>query len=383
MKKKKLLYITSVLLIFLVGGVTLFLCLKPSVKEESSHQKQEEQNKKEDKTNTTENDKESNIDNPSENKPNPSLDTETSSNPNITVKPNESQDKPKPTTPVKPTEEEKPAIKPEEPNEKEESTTPSKNPSEEPEGEEKEETPTQPQPEVPKEEDKNDTLRKNIQKTYGVKIKYGDEIGDYHPKGVTPVKLTDETEIATYLTKINGELGKYPKGFFEDFNKKGMPLTIYFIKSANGSFAGFTDYQFMNDIKLTMTTSYEFEYTLHHELMHYIDCYLNITMYPKTPYEDYEKLNPEGFTYGNATSNQIYHMVSNKKNAYFISNYGATMVQEDRAEVFKYIMTRAYVPQGMFTDNPVLLQKARLISNQIKTYFPSVSGIAHWDRFIS
>lgn len=231
-------------------------------------------------------------------------------------------------------------------------------------------------------EDKNDTLRKKIENSYGVKILYGDEIGSYRPKRITPVKLTDESTITNYLNRVNTELAKYPKGFFNDFNKKNMPLTIYLIKSANGAFSGFTDYEFMTNIKMTLATDFNFEYTLHHEMMHYIDCYLNIVMYPKNPYDEYEKLNPTGFSYGHAQTSEIYNMGNNPRGAYFVSQYGSTHVTEDRAEVFKYMMARAYAPIGCFEAGETINKKAKVISNQIKTYFPSVHSTAHWDRFI-
>lgn len=234
----------------------------------------------------------------------------------------------------------------------------------------------------PVEEDKNNNKRKIIENTFGIKILYGNEIGNYKPKGITPTKLTDSKEIEKYLNKLNTELAKYPENFFKDFNKKGMPLTIYLIKSSNGSFSGFTDYQFMNDIKLTLTTDYDFEYTIHHEMMHYIDCYLDIVMYPNNPYDEYELLNPSEFVYGYASTNQIYNMASNQRGAYFISSYAATHVKEDRAEVFKYMTARAYKPIGCFEENEVIRKKAELISRQIKDYFPSVTESSHWDRFI-
>lgn len=231
-------------------------------------------------------------------------------------------------------------------------------------------------------DDKNDIKRKEIEKRFGIKILYGDEIGSYKPKRISPIKLTDENEIANYLNSLNKELAKYPTGFFNDFNNKGMPLTIYLVKSANGIFAGFTDYEFMNNIKMTIVTDYSFEYTLHHEMMHYIDCYLNIVMYPNTPYTDYEKLNPIGFSYGNAKESEIYNMGNNTRGAYFISRYGSTHVSEDRAEVFKFMMARVYAPPGCFEAGETLNKKAKVISNQIKTYFPSVNSTANWDKFI-
>lgn len=231
-------------------------------------------------------------------------------------------------------------------------------------------------------EDKNDIKRKNMESTYGIKILYGDEIGNYHPRGITPTRLTIESDIETYLTRLNGELAKYPKGFFNDFNKRGMPLSIYLVKGVNGAFAGFTDYEFMNDIKLTLVTDYNLEYTIHHELMHYIDCYLDIVMYPYNPYSEYEALNPSGYVYGNAKEEYIYNIASRPRGTYFISSYGATHVKEDRAEVFKYMTARAYAPIGCFEPNEIIRKKAEIISKQIKNYFPSVTGTAIWDRFI-
>lgn len=231
-------------------------------------------------------------------------------------------------------------------------------------------------------EDKNDLLRKQIESKYGIKILYGDEIGSYTPRRITPVKLTEESAITDYLNRLDTELNKYPEGFFNDFNAKDMPLSIYLVKSTNGAFSGFTDYEFMNDIKITITTDYSFEYTLHHEMMHYIDCYLNITMYPQTPYMEYELLNPQNFNYGDASSTQIYNMATNPRGAYFISDYGSQSVAEDRAEVFKFMMARAYAPIGCFEPNETIRKKAKVISNQIKTYFPSVNENSHWDRFI-
>lgn len=242
---------------------------------------------------------------------------------------------------------------------------------------------TNPPVHEPEEEvDSNDLYRKSIESSYGITIKYGNEIGNYQPKRLTPVPMTDSSTIKTYLGYIETELKKYPSGFFRDF--EGMPLTIYLVESVPGnSFVGFTDKEFMNDIKITLVKDFSFSYTLNHEIMHYIDAYLEIKMYPNDPYQEYVQYNPEGYQYGNVNPAYNYGYNGQTTGAYFLSSYAQSNVREDRAEVFKQMMTRVYKPVGMFNDGEVLKNKALLLSSQIKTYFPSASGTQYWDKIIN
>lgn len=239
-----------------------------------------------------------------------------------------------------------------------------------------------PSVESPKEEiDEVDALRKQIQNTYGITIKYGKELGSYEPKRLKPTILEDKEKIKKELNLINNELKKYPTGFFREFS--GMPLTIYLVSSVPGNvFSGFTDREFMSDIKITLTENYFFEYTLNHEIMHYIDAYLEIKMYPNNPYDEYMALNPVGFNYGQVNKTYNYGNNGNIKGAYFISDYAQSAVREDRAELFKNMITRIYKPAGMFDNDEVLQKKALIIDKQIRQYFKSASGTVYWDNII-
>lgn len=387
---KKKLIILSIIIILFIGSIAIFVCIKNDMfkNNETSEKNQEnndldnnlesdkiEDTEKEENTNPSEENNEGNKDNKVDkeesNSTKPNNKEEKPSNNTTTNKPNTNNNNTNNSSNNNNTSTNKPNNTPEnKPNE-----NPNNNENNKPETEEKPVTP-------PVVEDKNNIKRKNMESAYGIKILYGDEIGDYHPRGITPTRLTSESDIETYLTRLNGELAKYPKGFFNDFKKEGMPLTIYLVKGVNGAFAGFTDYQFMNNIKLTLVTNYNFEYTIHHELMHYIDCYLDIKMYPNEPYSEYEALNPSGFVYGSAKEEYIYNMASRPRGTYFVTSYSTTHVKEDRAEVFQYMTARAYAPIGCFEPNEVIRKKAEIISKQIKTYFPSVTGSAIWDRFI-
>ena len=231
-------------------------------------------------------------------------------------------------------------------------------------------------------ETKNDRLRKNIQNKYGVTIKYGSELPNYKPKRAEPVRLLDAERISIYLNKINQVLSTYPSGFFRDFNNKGMPLTIFLVEKMEGNaFAGFFDREIYSDLKLTITAStFYFEKTLNHELMHYIDAYLEIVMYPDSQKTEWVKLNPPDFTYGLVNTSYIFF--NNPSQGYFIREYSQTNYREDRATVFEDMMTRSY-KNAYYNDGSYIKEKAKLISKQIRQYFPSVAGKSpHWDRFL-
>lgn len=229
--------------------------------------------------------------------------------------------------------------------------------------------------------DEVDSLRKKIENTYGIKIKYGNEIGNYKPKRLTPTKMTDKDTITKRLRSIDNEFKKYPTGFFREFS--GMPLTIFLVTSVPGnSFAGFTDKEFMNDIKITLTEHFLFEYTLNHEIMHYIDAYLEIKMYPNNPYDEYTRLNPSGYQYGNTIRSYTYGYNGKIRGAYFLSDYAQYNVREDRAELFKQMVTKVYKPAGMFDEGETLQKKALVIDKQIRDNFRSAKGTLYWDKYI-
>jgi len=232
----------------------------------------------------------------------------------------------------------------------------------------------------------NDKKRKSLEDKFGIKIFYGDEIGSYRPKNLTPTKMTNPETINYYLNEIDATLSTYPTDFFRDFVNEGMPLNLYLIENIEyNSFAGFFDREFFNDLKLTMTATYFFRRTLNHELMHYIDAYLEIVMYPDNPYDEWMTLNPDGYVYGSNIEEYNYHILNKPKGAYFLEAYGQVHEIEDRATIFEDMATRAYKPSNSYYDEgEPIRKKAELIAKQIETYFPSVSPdtVEYWERFI-
>ena len=245
--------------------------------------------------------------------------------------------------------------------------------------------------EPPKEENKNnesslsitnDYLRKNIKSKYGVNIGYKDESDvNYVNSYSNFTKQYDDEKIHTALNNVDIALRKYPSGFFFEINNKWKSLTIYLVDQITGNVAGLTDNRNPSNVVILINTeSLLFESTLHHEIMHYIDCYLASIIGVSTLENSMKDYNPSGFVYGAQTTEYVYYY-SNP--AYFLSAYSKSDYKEDRAVLFSDMMFRTLKKDYYRAGNPIN-EKAKLISRQLETYFDCVSSSVkeNWERFI-
>ena len=228
----------------------------------------------------------------------------------------------------------------------------------------------------------NDNLRKNIKSKYGVNIGYKDESDvNYINSYSNFTKQYDDEKINTALNNVNVALAKYPSNFFFEINKKWKSLTIYLVDQLTGNVAGLTDNRNPNNVVILINTdSLLFESTLHHEIMHYIDCYLASIIGASALENSMKDYNPPGFTYGNQTTEFVYYY-SNP--AYFLSSYSKSDYKEDRAVLFSDMMFRTLKKDYYSAGNPIN-EKAKLISRQLEKYFDCVSSSTKedWERFI-
>ena len=228
----------------------------------------------------------------------------------------------------------------------------------------------------------NNRLRQNIKLKYGVNVGYKDEIdGVYVSDYVKPVKQYDDEKINKILNTIDSSLKKYPNNFFFEISKKWKPLTIFLVEKINGYAAGLTDNRNDNTVVILINTEgLLFESTLHHEMMHYIDCYLANIIGANALEESMKPYNPEGFVYGLQTNEYVYYYSTP---AYFLSAYSKSNYKEDRAVIFADMMFRS-LKKDYYTQGNPINEKAKLISNQLDRYFDCVSNSVkeHWERFI-
>lgn len=228
----------------------------------------------------------------------------------------------------------------------------------------------------------NNEYRNEIKSKYGVLVGYKDEMDNiYKNVYFEPVRQYNDEKINKILISIDTELKKYPSSFFNEIKNKWKNLTIYLVEKVGPSVAGLTDNKDSNTVVILISTEgYLFESTLHHEIMHYIDCYLADKIGAEAIEASMNELNPEGFTYGNQTNEYVYYY-SNP--AYFLSAYSKSDYKEDRAVLFSDMIFRTLKKDYYTKGNPIN-EKAKVISNQLEKYFDCVSSSTTetWERFI-
>ena len=240
------------------------------------------------------------------------------------------------------------------------------------------EQPSPPATQTPSIETTNDNLRKSIENSYGITVKYGIETNGYTVAGLSTVRLTDSNRINQLLNELNNNLALYPNGFFNETKQAGYTLTIYLIKQySQANVTGITDSTTKN-ILISLATDYSFTESLHHEIYHYIEKY----MYAKgANYTTWNTLNPVGFNYGN-TNNSYSYVSTGNINASFVNNYAQTDQYEDRASTFEYMMDDTEA--GCLQTGTPIWKKAKYISEQIDAVFQTVSPnvLEYWERYV-
>lgn len=230
--------------------------------------------------------------------------------------------------------------------------------------------------------EKNDVKRQALNRKYNLDIRYSNEInnvyGVYKPFGEPLELLTDEREIDSNLTKLESCLAAYPDGMFKEIYDSGMALSIYLVKGSHNKFAGLVDKQFYANPILVMTDTFIFSRTFHHEMMHFLDLYIECEAYPQEPYEGLwgDNYNPLGFSYGSTASSQYVFYPNGDENAYFFTNYSKTNEREDRAELFSEMMNGVYQKDCLKSGKP-LRKKADAISAELSKYLKCVTSSTH------
>lgn len=186
------------------------------------------------------------------------------------------------------------------------------------------------------------------------------------------------------MKEVESTLKKYLNGFFKEMKDNNVSIRIYMVNKIDGGHSGMTDGRNQSNITVTIGTAGTnlFEYTLHHELMHYIDIYMRQKDPTLNLAEIMKSYNPEGFSYGSNDSTYDYSF-SNPNDAYFLSYYSRQSYLEDRAVLFSDMMTRT-TRRPYYNDGTPLNKKAKLINDQLHKYYNCVSKSTkeYWERFI-
>lgn len=221
--------------------------------------------------------------------------------------------------------------------------------------------------------------RKQIEDTYGIKVLYGSETNGYVVGSLGTTAITDTNVMKSTLEQLNTVLSMYPNGFFREFSKQNMSLNVYLIKNYSAeNVTGVTDFAPRRTI-ISIATDFPFDESFHHEMLHYIEHYIESAGGRFTAWNSF---NPLDFTYGVENSSYSYSKTGTP-GSYFVNNYAQTSANEDRASTFEYMTASVKYSCYDSNDYPIW-KKSNYLSTMIETYFTTVSSsvVDYWERYI-
>ena len=231
---------------------------------------------------------------------------------------------------------------------------------------------------APTMEDINNSLRLEIEATFGVSVRYGSETEGYSVAGVETIPITDLATINNQLNRLKNALSLYPNGIFREIKNGGIPLTVILVSNySKKNVTGVTDssYTYAN---ISIAAEYPFEESFYHESYHYIERYL---FKKGASFNTWNALNPENFEYGSIYNDYSYNMTF-METAPFVNNYAQTADTEDRASTFEYMM--ANTKASCLNNGNVVWQKAVYMSRTMEAVLSTVRPevIEYWERFL-
>lgn len=226
----------------------------------------------------------------------------------------------------------------------------------------------------------NNNLRKTIEETYSIIVKYGSETDGYKAGDMSVVSISDVNTMKRSLEQLNECLSLYPKDFFKEFGDEDLKLKVYLIQSySTENVTGITEL-YANNVTISIAMDYSFAESFHHEVYHYIEHYIERM---NGEFGIWNTYNPNGFIYGESPNSKWSFNQTLQPDAFFVNNYAQSNADEDRASTFEYMTanTKALCYDSV---NYPIWKKSSYIALMIDTYFDTVDSkvIDYWERFI-
>ena len=173
-----------------------------------------------------------------------------------------------------------------------------------------------------------------------------------------------EEDLDMYMPIFFMEWCIYPKTFM----KKSKIKNVVFVNNIQFSTESFTQYRAgcpeTNETQSLILSAQERNFlyiriVIHHELFHYIDWVDDLS------YEDdqWKNLNTEGFKYGKGGENEREWIQLDPSVKGFINHYSTSALQEDRAEIYQYLIGRP--DEAINNSDAIVKRKVRRIRSFI------------------
>lgn len=224
-----------------------------------------------------------------------------------------------------------------------------------------------------------------LEKKYSVHILLSSQCKDAAALCDKAITLTDtlsvEKElngISEVLNALDRSLALYPKGFLAQFRNGAGDgglcfLPVEYVESIDGivgcAYERF-DWQY---IALEIHPSYSLDSIICHEIWHATENYIRSRDYTALPMDEWDKLNPEGFSYTEDITKkdpaQPWILYSGRpEDIHFVDSYACVARTEDRARIMEYIMTREDEAK-LLIQSPFIRRKLRMMCDAVRSTF--------------
>lgn len=223
-------------------------------------------------------------------------------------------------------------------------------------------------------------LADSLEEKYKVQITLADDVVE--PWDYTFVTEFRPEALQMGLETLDAALSIYPEGYLTKLvsNTEAEVVQIAIVRDISDDAVGL-QYWIDGNAYIALEIGWDLEQTVHHELCHVLD---NIVIANSYAYDDWEDLNPKGFTYDYSYDEYQYRdgwqYLSGEEQA-FIDTYSMTYPKEDRARIMEY----AAMPDNEYYFQSDIMQKKLLqICKGIRECFgyEKYEGTFLWEQYL-
>ena len=184
----------------------------------------------------------------------------------------------------------------------------------------------------------------------------------------------DADNVETYLPLLLSEFNLYPPEFVKKSGVvkivlcKKLAYKNQFRAAIPGLGTGILYYDVENGAGIE---SYQ-RSTMHHEYFHLVDYRDDGRLYKD---DNWARLNPDGFSYGRGgqfvQDDPTQSLTSNRPG--FMNKYSTQGVEEDKAEVFAYLVTQSELMEQRVKDDPIIASKVNMMRQLLTSFSPAMN----------
>ena len=222
---------------------------------------------------------------------------------------------------------------------------------------------------------------------HGVDIRIGENALEVLPWDYDFHAETDEASLLDALTQLEYCLNQYPAGMVRVLSQDAGGLHICIVREILGkegteSLETAKGLQFQDEEEgAFLMLAKDLEHTFYHELCHVLE---NFVMPRSDAWENWQSLNPEGFSYDmdfEKNLNRDGSIWLQEADRAFVDTYSMSFPREDRARIMEYAMAAGN--QDLFTS-PVMQKKLKCLSQGIREALSLTDSdtILSWEQYL-